>query len=371
MKTAPTIKVDFFKEEIISRYKEGGERKSIIGLGKPGIGKTEVARQAARELDVGFINIRLANYRKHDLIGLLIPNFEKGTANWINSETLPHENIHGSKGILMFDEITSTDNDTRNAVLSLLEKGGRLENYILPKDWYIVLSGNREGENEVYYPLSYAFLNRCSVYNVEVSLESFKKWALTCNIHPLVIAYLSFMPQSLHYIPVEEEGELIVSPRGWEEVSVNMWKYENSIISEETLYFRVASTISVLEADKFFAFCRYRQKSIPVEKILNQNCNTIVDCKEILYIIVQSCINEIKRYFEDVRETQESLIIRLSNFFNWLFLQKVREVEIMAVEDLKNSIGKDKLCLITMTSQFNKNCKSFKDFVKQNHIIFV
>ena len=374
VKIVPLITINELKEELKTRYQEGfitGERRPILVLGPIGIGKTSIAEQVALECGISWKASSLANYRKHDLVGIPIPNTEKGIVTWLKTDVLPHEHLDGPRGILLLDEITLADPETRGAVLTLIGNG-RLENYVLPKDWYIFLAGNHEGENETFYSLSKAFLNRCSVYVLNPSLDDYKLWAMKNNIHPLVIAYLSFIPSSLYTEHSDEELTISVTPRGWTEVSRNLWLFDNNRMSGRSLYLNVASVISTIEADKFFAFCKFREQSVPIEEVLLNKCNKVFTSKEILHIIVQGCIHNIlEDFINNVDKTKPEVILnKFINFFNWLFIQGIREMEVLAIEDIKRIIGREKFGKFFFSPRMSKECPKLDKFVLENSVLF-
>jgi MoxR-like ATPase len=81
-------------------------RKVPIFLwGPPGIGKSSIVSQIAKERDVGFIDLRLSLLDPTDLRG--IPFFDNSTNNavWAPASFLPDGSV--SEGILFLDELNT------------------------------------------------------------------------------------------------------------------------------------------------------------------------------------------------------------------------------------------------------------------------
>ena len=108
-------------------------------IGKSGIGKTEGISGLARELGIGFKEVRLSHYQESDLIGL--PYIENGVTKHAPTDLLPPSDDEG-QGILLLDEVTSSQKNMRSAVYQLMDSSRKLGQYKMPKRWLIVACGN-------------------------------------------------------------------------------------------------------------------------------------------------------------------------------------------------------------------------------------
>ena len=67
------ITVDAFVQQVRAEYSLP-KRKPIFGIGKPGVGKTVSLRDLAKDMGIGFLDIRLTNYTEVDLKGVPMPD---------------------------------------------------------------------------------------------------------------------------------------------------------------------------------------------------------------------------------------------------------------------------------------------------------
>ena len=82
-------------------------KHAILGLGAPGVGKSQVIRQIGKKYGYKVIDIRLAQMSEVEIGGLIYPNAERTKTVWLSPEILPDEKRDGKNTILLLDEITS------------------------------------------------------------------------------------------------------------------------------------------------------------------------------------------------------------------------------------------------------------------------
>ena len=102
----PIATIEQFTEIIKQQFQEQNYRP-IFGLGKGGIGKTESIADLAKELGIGYIDIRLLLYSEVDLKGIPYPDSSNTHTIWLQNSILPIASRDGDMGILVLDEITS------------------------------------------------------------------------------------------------------------------------------------------------------------------------------------------------------------------------------------------------------------------------
>lgn len=124
--------------------KAGHQSKVGIWLwGGHGIGKSDVIKQTAQEMGIGFIDVRAALTEAGDWMGLPIAKENnKGdlVAQFCMSSFLPQDKDW--KGILFLDELNRASNDTLNCVFQLVLSGEIQNHYKLPEGVSIVSAGN-------------------------------------------------------------------------------------------------------------------------------------------------------------------------------------------------------------------------------------
>ncbi len=83
----------------LSRLVEHQLQLSLMLWGPPGIGKSSIVAEVARQHDLQLVDLRLSQLAPTDLRGL--PVAENGVSRWFPPEFLPTE----GRGILFLDEI--------------------------------------------------------------------------------------------------------------------------------------------------------------------------------------------------------------------------------------------------------------------------
>ena len=120
--------------------------------GAPGVGKSTAIRELAKKLDIGFIDVRLAQREPVDMRGLPVPDGEQ--VRWLVSSEWPRD--PESKGIIIFDELTAADKTLQVAAYEFILDRRLGDLYKVPKNWYIVAAGNRTEDRAVACSMSSA-----------------------------------------------------------------------------------------------------------------------------------------------------------------------------------------------------------------------
>jgi hypothetical protein len=195
------------KEVIRESIKDSTNFPALFIWGGPGIGKSSVVKQVAREGDVECLDIRLLLLDPTDLRGIPVP--EDGRAKWLAPNFLPKE----GKGILFFDELNTAPVLVQNSALQLV-LDRRLGEYVLPSGWCVISAGNREMEAFVHR-MSPPLLNRFIHIDFDVDIDEWVAWAIKNDIAPEIVAFLvKFRPELLYKF--EKEKKSFPTPRAWE-----------------------------------------------------------------------------------------------------------------------------------------------------------
>jgi len=103
-----------------------------------------------------------------------------------------------------------------DGVLHVLD--GRVGDYVLPEDTWVVMAGNRSEDRCFGDRLSPAMVNRVVVIRLKPDLNDWVDWAFDSGIDTRIIAYVRFNPDSLlSFDPTKWDGEgNFSSPRAWE-----------------------------------------------------------------------------------------------------------------------------------------------------------
>ncbi len=192
---------------------------SFMLWGATGVGKSECVRQLAAELNAELRDIRLCQKMPTDIGGLPALDHEmKQTVFYPPAFLAP--SIEKKSVVLFFDEISLAPDDTKGAVLGILEERRQGEIKI-PDDWIIVAAGNRPEDMANARGLGAAANRRLLHIVIEPTLEATINHFIKIGIIPEVLAFLKVFPQHLsgEESARTQKHELYPRPASWKKVS--------------------------------------------------------------------------------------------------------------------------------------------------------
>ena len=242
----------------------------LMVWGAPGLGKSSILKGVARELGIGFIDVRLAQREPVDIRGLPVPS-ENGV-KWLVASEWPRD--PKSRGIILFDEITAADRSLQVAAYEFILDRRLGELYSVPDGWYICAAGNRTEDRAVAATMSSALANRFLHVEMQEDVESWIAWARTHDIHPSIMGFVRYRPRFLF----NQEGENLErgwpTPRSWERVSrmLDRFKGEDEGLLRKVVYGLVGNRAGV----EFMAFHELDERT---ENVLEMMTNPSVEIR--------------------------------------------------------------------------------------------
>ena len=363
----PTVTVSQFNEIVKLQFEEGIKRP-IFGLGKGGIGKTESIAELAKELNIGYIDIRLLLYSEVDLKGIPYPDKNHISTIWLQNDILPREDRDGKTGILVLDEITSVSRSVRTAAYQLLNERC-LGEYRLPDGWLVVCLGNGEEDGGSYEGMEGNFANRCSIFNVVPDVEAWKDWAYKKDVNYLVIGYVTWRPSELHtFDPNNDTDLLFASPRSWKAVSdiLNIHGYnKDDMITNHRIIANVGSRVG----NNFTSFCKYKETAVDPNEILAGKKVPQITEVEVLIITIQSVINLMHKYINDDKNNlnmiTDDTLAKCAHGISWMLSLDTLEHRVMAIKDFTR-VDRAIATKIIMSTKFKTLCPELTEFVREN-----
>lgn len=205
---------------------------SFMLWGATGVGKSETVRQLAKEIGAELRDIRLCQKMPTDIGGLPALDHEtKQTVFYPPAFLAPA--IDEKPVILFFDEISLAADDTKGAVLGILEERRQGEIKI-PDDWIIVAAGNRPEDMANARGLGAAANRRLLHIVIEPTLEATINHFIKIGVIPEVLAFLKVFPQHLsgEESARTQKHELYPRPASWKKVSdiyEVLWKADKNL----------------------------------------------------------------------------------------------------------------------------------------------
>ena len=220
-------------------------RHAVLGLGAPGVGKSQVVRQIGEELGYKVIDLRLAQMSEVEIGGLIYPNADRTKTRWLAPEVLPDEERDGKKTILLLDEITSCPKRVQVAAYQLI-LDRRVGQYRLPEGTFVIGLGNREDDDGVYIHLAGPLADRFEIHFIDVDFKTWKNdFAIPYGIHKHVIDYLNFKRVS------------------------DILKCDSDI-TKPVVFNKIAGNIGEVEAAQFIQFVGEKGDNITVDDYLEK-----------------------------------------------------------------------------------------------------
>ena len=212
-------------------------QRPILLMGPPGIGKTQILEQAARECGVALVSYTITHHTRQSAVGLpFIRQKHYGDRDVSVTEYTMSEIIASiyekmettglKEGILFIDEINCVSETLAPTMLQFLQCK-TFGNQAVPAGWVIVAAGNPPEYNKSVRDFDIVTLDRVRRMDIEPDLPAWREYARTVGIHGAILSYLELHPQNFYQINADVDGTQFVTARGWEDLSNLLDTYES------------------------------------------------------------------------------------------------------------------------------------------------
>jgi hypothetical protein len=358
---------------------QGKSPVTVEVIGESGIGKTSAIIQMAKEQNLNFVKLNLAQIEEiGDLVGFPIRQFEiqrdeESDKIWVDENVLdekfkqgyyttglnrmsycPPEWISGKEegGILLLDDWNRADVRFIQAVMELIDR----QQYIswnLPKNWHIILTANPDNGDYLVNSIDNAQKTRFISVQLKFDTECWAKWAEENDIDGRCINFLLMNP------------ELVTTDVNSRSISM----FFNSISSiksfEESLPLiqmigdgSVGSEFSSL----FTMFINNKlDKMISPENIFNQDEKYVTNT-------LKSVVGKDDKYRADIASTLSTRIINYLDVY-----AKNNKVEKSIIDRIsklvKEEIFTTDICYNMVKSIYNNNITKFKTMIMDKELV--
>lgn len=211
-------------------------QRPVLLLGAPGIGKTQIMEQIARECGIGLVAYTITHHTRQSALGLpfISQKLFGGTEYTVTGYTMSEivaavyekmEKTGLSEGILFLDEINCVSETLAPAMLQFLQYK-TFGNHAIPEGWIIVAAGNPPEYNKSVREFDVVTMDRVKKIEVEPDFAVWKEYAAKEQIHPAVTSYLTARTGYFYRMETTIDGRQFATPRGWEDLSRLLEVYE-------------------------------------------------------------------------------------------------------------------------------------------------
>lgn len=302
-------------------------RRPLFIWGQPGIGKSDIVAEVARQQGRPLIDIRLplmeptdirgipylADIKVYDKDGNILRD-EQGIPitdkefRWSNPSDLPTD--QASRAMVFFDEMSAAPPSVQAATYQII-LNRRIGSYVMPKDTVIVAAGNRVKDKGVAYNMPMPLANRFTHVTLGVDKEDWIEWATQNRVHKDVVGYISFQGADLNQFNPNSESYAFATPRSWYFVSELLQeegeggKLVETVLPNDVLADLIRGTVGDGIGQKFMSY-RAHSASLPnARDVLNGKVDKLSNKQiDVMYALMTSLTYELRDIAEAAQRAQ-------------------------------------------------------------------
>lgn len=228
--------------------------QSFLLLSAPGMGKSEMVYDAAREAGLPCRSLLGTQIAPEDVSG--IPRIVGERSVFCPPRILLPE--RPEPFCLFLDELPACAPDVQKAFYSLLLER-RLGEHALPAGTWVVAAGNRLQDRALVRAMSSALVNRVTILQLRIDVDEWLAWARRAGVRNEICSFVTTVPDALMR-PVPQDPVPFSTPRAWALLSRAFDIAEKSgLLNDET---RRALAFGRLSPEDAAVFCALAEEKI-------------------------------------------------------------------------------------------------------------
>jgi len=272
--TAKGVVSQFVKNCIDTlKAKEKVVHAPIFLHSSPGIGKSAIVSQIAKDFELGFVDVRLAQMEQSDVAGipyvshagLDTEDMKTSIPSWFPSKERIAAGEKEEFGILFLDELSNAPIGVQHAAYGIVLD--RMVHGVKMGDgWLIIAAGNLKGDKTGAKGVAPALANRFGIHlEIVPNLDAFRNYAVKKRLNQQIIGFLSFKPDALYRFDPSKNDVSFATPRSWEQVAGLL----DVGFSQSQLPLAIAGCVGESTSSEFMAFQKYYGKLPNFVKIMD------------------------------------------------------------------------------------------------------
>lgn len=308
---------DEFGEYLIPAIRQ----RPILLMGAPGIGKTQIMEQIARECKVGLVSYTITHHTRQSAVGLpFIKEKTFGQETFSVTEYTMSEIIASvyekmektglKEGILFIDEINCVSETLAPMMLQFLQ-GKTFGNQKVPEGWVIVTAGNPPEYNKSVREFDVVTLDRVKKILVEPDYQTWREYAYKENMHPVILSYLELRNNCFYQMETTIDGKQFATPRGWEDLSRMMEVYERlgkNITADLVGQYIQHERISQEFAEYYELYQKYQQDYQITEILQGKNSEAMV--RKVSHASFDERVSVVNLLFSGTRQAVRKVMLQ-------------------------------------------------------------
>ena len=306
------------------------KQRPVFLYGAPGIGKTAIMEQIAKELDISLVAYSMTHHTRQSALGLpyIVQKEYQGKSYDISRYTMSEiiasvydkmEESGKTEGILFLDEINCVSETLGPSMLQFLQYK-IFGNQKVPEGWVVVTAGNPPEYNRSVREFDVVTMDRLKVVEVVPDLYAWQYYAMQNGVHNAILTYLEIKKEDFYIIESTIDGKSYVTARGWEDLSEAIKLYEEkgypvdeALIAQYLRNNRIIGEFSVY----YSLYSRYRT-DYQIRRILDGTYDPAIRTMaqnagfderiSVTGLLIEAIIPQIRENIEREEELKERLI---------------------------------------------------------------